>query len=156
MKARLVKTCGKWQKEDWAFMSSFKADGKRSSVNDSLITYMSKGKLAPIHVVGYSEEVIEELRAKWVEFTKPKKPTYSDVIDEVIYNMSESKHPVGDAQITAWLIESLNKHKLVCGRYKIRDMYDTISMRHSPAKYTRQLLESVLIFPLRKEHNNAG
>jgi len=137
-------------------MSNYKADGTSVPVNDSLITYMSKGNLAPIHVVGYSEEVIEDFRAKWVAFVKPKKATYNDVIDEIVYNISESKHKVGDTQITAWLVECCNKHKLVVGRYKIRDMYDTISARTNPGEYTRKLLESVLIFPLRKEYNNAS
>ena len=39
----------------------------KTAKDENCVTYMSKGKLEPVHVKGYTVEEIEQFRTKWVE-----------------------------------------------------------------------------------------
>jgi len=154
MKARLVKLCGKWKKEDWAFMTKYRTEEGSRDVNDTLITYMSKGKLAPSYVVGYTEESIERFRSAWVEYEKPKKPTHADLCDEVIRRLGVQLHPHADTSILAEVVRVLQHHRMVVGRYKMRDMCDTVKAWLDPPRFVAEMANSALLsFPLRREYN---
>jgi len=151
MKARLTKLCGVWMKDDWIFTTSYKdKDEHKRPINDSLITYMSKGSLSPCFVSGFTENIISEYASKWVERVIKqtiKKPTYDKIIEETI-----AIAPFGVLSydlIFANLITVLNKHKIICGRYKIRDMYDTIIRMQGPL-HIRNDMSDMLKFPKNK------
>ena len=150
MKARLVKLCGAWNKEDWAFMTKFKPVGSEKSepVNENLLTYLSKGTINPSMVVGFTPEEIEAKRLLWVAYEKPKKPTYADIVDEVLL-----AHPNGvhreDASIIHTILQILAKHRMVAGRYKTRDIYDAVLARRDAPAYVARLMH-MFSFPIQK------
>jgi hypothetical protein len=143
MKARLTKTHGTWAKEDWIFSQSYKKsqDEPKCSINTGLITYMAKGNLSPMYVRGISETDIQRFTALWVEY-KPKvikKPTYDVLVKEAM-----SIAPFGTVpkiEVFNNLITVLNKHKIVCGRYKVRDMFDTMLRINNPMGFTNDMSE---------------
>lgn len=82
LKLWLKKIVGPIEKTKWSW--------KEKGVDESCISYMSKGKLKPVFCVGLSDERIEELTQKGydvkdLQTTKPKKNVVSnaDLIDEV-------------------------------------------------------------------------
>jgi len=148
LKARLTKLCGTWAKEDWAFTTKYKAGDLMLPINDGLITYMSKGHYEPSLVVGFDEQKVAELTALWVERErkKPKKPTYDTIIEQVI---AMAVGPITGAELLHNIVDVLNKHKVVCGRYKVRDIYDTILRRTYKYTFINQMTD-MLDFPKKK------
>jgi len=149
MKARLTKLCGTWKKGDWAFVTKYgKEDEPKKEVNDDLITYMSKGLLDPQLVIGFKEEDILAFKTKWVdaEFKVVRKPTYDALVTQVI---SMSIGPISGTELLNNIIEVLNKYNVVCGRYKIRDIYDTVLRRTQKYSFINQMTD-MLIFPVKK------
>jgi len=146
--------CGKWKKEDWAFMANYNTPEGKRPVNETLITYMSKGKLAPCYVVGFTEEAIEGLRSKWVQYEKPKKPTHADLCDEVIRNLGTPLVLPSEGSIFAEVVHVLQVHRMVVGRYKMRDMCDTIRAWICPPRFVAEVVNSQFLgIPLRREYN---
>jgi len=136
-KRRIEKVLGKVARSDWAF--------KETDANvPKYITYMSKGTLTPSYSRGgYSEQEIERFKTNWVTpsvETKPTAITYKDIVAEVIAEVpiteldfvSESHVVV----VTNLLLKKLNQHRIVTGRFKIRDMLDTIFRMMSPQKFS--------------------
>jgi len=150
MKARLTKLCGVWKKEDWAFMTHY-GKVERELIDDDLITYMSKGILDPVYVVGFIEEYLLDQRSKWVEpkRNKPTKPTYDSMVKQVLSMTIASATPL---EILNNTIDVLNKHNVVCGRYKIRDIVDTVYRRQSRDKFINDMV-AMLPFPKIKSHD---
>lgn len=132
---------GVWKKEDWIFSSTYKENDTKLPINDKLITYMSKGILLPSFVIGFTEDAIQQLTNQWVvyEVKKTIKPTYDALIKETIAIAPFGKVP--PIEIFNNLITVLNKHKIVCGRYKVRDMYDTIIRMNDPMGFTVNMSE---------------
>jgi len=151
MKARLTKLCGVWKKEDWAFTTSYVSGEERLPVDDKLITYMSKGILEPSLVVGFTDEFIEIMRSQWVapKVKKATKSTYDDLVKEVL-----TLTPFGTAsefEIINNVIAVCNKHNVVCGRYKIRDIYDTVLRRQNPLAFSSRI-HDMCVFPIKKSY----
>lgn len=136
LKNRIRKVLKEIDRSDW----SFKTGGTKE-----FITYMSKGKLEPKYVRGYDnlDYTIEELKAKWIDFKKQSiqtkllsknnnKKTYQDIVDKVIKTVSRSGKQIETINrttvdlVTMILLQELNEHKILTGRFKIRDMLDTI------------------------------
>jgi len=149
MKARLTKLCGVWKKEDWAFMTHYGSE--RTLIDDDLITYMSKGILDPVLVVGFIEEYLLDQRSKWVEpkRDKPTKPTY-DSICKQIQSMTIAK--ATPLEILHNTLDVLQKHNVVCGRYKIRDIVDTVYRRQSRDMFVNDMV-AMLPFPKIKSYD---
>lgn len=63
LKNRLHKILG-WRpgRSDWAFTQKI----KHNPVQDKFITYMSKGKLEPVFIKGFNQEVCDKYKALWV------------------------------------------------------------------------------------------
>jgi len=148
MKARLTKLCGVWKKGDWSFVTKYGKDEDRKDVNDDLITYMSKGLLDPQYVLGFKEEDILAFKTKWVDavFKEVRKPTYDDLVKQVI---TMSIGPISGTELLNNIIDVLNKHNVVCGRYKVRDIYDTVLRRTQKFSFINQMSE-MLNFPVKK------
>lgn len=69
LKNRLQKLIGyRLSKSDWAFSAKGR-DG--SPIEDRFITYMSKGKLQPIALKGFTQEQCDSYKGLWVEQSKP-------------------------------------------------------------------------------------
>lgn len=64
----------------------------KTSVNDSFLTYMSKGVLTPMFVKGYSPELVEERRLQWKITTPGKSPTSKYDEWEAIANAYDAQH----------------------------------------------------------------
>lgn len=139
LKARLAKVIfpKKWAKDEWAFMTRYKVLDQTEKVNENLITYMSKGTLSPCHVRGYTEAFIEEKRSAWVQHTKPKKKTYADIVDEVIQELPECTNL--DETIIQLIIAKLRQNRMVCGRYKIRDLFDSVLAWRDPMTFQSRI-----------------
>jgi len=94
MKGWLRKILGSVDRHDWAFTTTYKNELKEAcEVNMDFITYMSKGKLEPIHSYGSLYPILCDVyRKKWVERSKRttqkeqkiKEKTHWDLIQEII------------------------------------------------------------------------
>jgi len=92
MKNYVRKMIGSVERTKWSFP-------KASDVN--CITYMSKGKLHPVLVKGFTEEEIEQFRMKWVEKGPigkkvSDKPTAYAIALEVHQTLHKSRTPFED------------------------------------------------------------
>lgn len=68
LKNRLQKILGyRLPKTDWAFSQKLKGN----PIEDKFITYMSKGKLEPVHIKGFTQEQCDKYKSEWIERTKP-------------------------------------------------------------------------------------
>jgi len=148
MKARLTKLCGVWKKEDWAFVTKYKSNDKNLPVDDKLITYMSKGCLEPSLVVGFTEEQITKYKDAWIEpeTRKKVKPTYDAITKEVL-RMTIGPQPA--IVILNNVITVCNKYNVICGRYKIRDIFDSVYRRSNPTEFLSRM-EDMCVFPVKK------
>lgn len=124
----------KFDKTDWSF--------KTKDITDNFITYMSKGNLSPCFNSGYTDEEVKAFTRSWtnksveekVKSTDTQKATQKQIVDEVVQMLTKSQRE----DETAWLspklvnfaldnlISKLNEHKIIIGRYKIRDLLDSI------------------------------
>jgi len=136
-KRRIEKAVGKVNRSDWAF--------KETDENvPKYITYMSKGTLTPSYCRGgYNEQEIERFKSYWVNpinETKPTAVTYKDIVAEVIAEVPISELDFASEShvvvVTNILMKKLNQHRIVTGRFKIRDMLDTIFRMMTPQKFS--------------------
>lgn len=68
LKNRLTKIIGKrLPKTDWAFTQKI----KHNPVEDRFITYMSKGKLEPVYIKGFTQDTCNKYKALWVVKSPP-------------------------------------------------------------------------------------
>jgi len=127
-------------KTDWSFVGA---------TDRGFITYISKGKLTPCFVKGIAEAEIQTLRDAWVE-----QPVKKGKIQYVLKAENPQERKMRQAEMIAEIrrrihtdapVDQLGYHntenvlfiikdvvvrqnQTVCGRYKIRDYYDTIMM----------------------------
>jgi len=140
LKARLVKLFGAWKKEDWAFMEA---------KNDNLITYMSKGTLDPVFCSGFLTEYIQSLKSDWIEPSHKavKKPTYDNICKIISQRLPiQPDGYTNNLECLHIIIEVLNEHNIVCGRYKIRDIYDTVRRTRNPINFVNDMF-GMLAYP---------
>lgn len=137
MKNYIKKFLGKVEKTDWSFVTK--------DVNEKFIVYMSKGKLAPSYVKGFTDEQIEAHKNAWVtrpDIRKQMKLTYvvketpaerkmrqEDMINEIIKRVQDS-----DDKSDQFIIGTIYRvvaveNKNMLSRYKVRDYYDSVFAR---------------------------
>lgn len=136
-------------KTDWSFVTELQ--GK--PVTEDFITYMSKGTLSPIRS-SWDEARVDELKNKWsdeyvtrgmkrqfkiVQMLTPQeaKKTYNQMIDDIDGRIGDRDD---DRHILEQIVKYVNEKRLIIGRYKIRDMYDTIRCRRKPSTYVGDLM----------------
>lgn len=131
------------------------------------ITYMSKGKLDPCYVKGFTQDEIDECKDRWVERTSETsgkkyqtrlqyivhetpsqaKKRKNDYVEEMRLEL-QSHHKATnleyfvDEHIVEVIIRILNRNHVVFSRYTIRDYYDTLCAR----QYTDQFVQSMIKF----------
>lgn len=134
-KRRIEKHLGKVEKSDWSFKET-------TGNEDKYVTYMTKGVLEPSYIFGYTDLEVNAFRSHWVTPKKEVKestPSHKQIILEVIAEIPISeddyrseKHVIA---VTNLLIQKLNKYHIVTGRFKIRDMLDTIFRMTTPGRF---------------------
>lgn len=149
LKKRLEKRFGHFEKEDWAFPK------KNLSTIPTIIAYMSKGHLQPKLVKGIPNTHINDYMKLWIEpkdLKKRKKPTYDEIVTEVQENISkldymlvEQLHEPDVRFVAQQLIAVLNKHKIICGQYKTRDLLDSILRLNNPEGFLEILISKYRI-----------
>lgn len=89
LKNWLSQTLGvKVNKSDISFKQQYKPKGSTQSmpIDDGNISYMSKGKYNPVYVKGYTNEEIEELKAKGFDKKDDSYKVKKNSSDEGLYN----------------------------------------------------------------------
>lgn len=159
MKGWLRKILGPVDRYDWAFPTTYKNDLKEvCAVNMDFITYMSKGKLEPVHCYGSIHSLLCDVyRKKWVERSKRitqteqkiKEKTHWDLIQEILTeshkipgawcNVLERQDgelvtvqglsDAGRADIFDLMCQVLNKNKVRTSRNELERFYVSI-IRH--------------------------
>lgn len=145
-----VINCKQFPKSDWSFIAK---DKQGNPVNDSFITYMSKGILQPRYVKGYDDDVIEQFRLHWKPLTmkykfqyvtkpetqKEAKKRQIDMIDDIC-KIVKGNGLVLTSDIIKVICDVIYvKNNTICGRYKIRDYYDIVRYRTQPESFVKQL-----------------
>lgn len=148
----------------WSFKTEYKPYGsdKTIPVDRNCITYMSKGKLDPSMMKGFTQDEIDGYKSGWVE--QPVKRSYqtklqyivketpcqakkrkNDLIDEMVAEIGEIVNPefIPTERIVRCIIKILNDNHVVFSRYTIRDYYDTICARKFTEKFVDQLINYV-------------
>lgn len=138
LKNWIKKHIGAVEKTDW----SFKAAKKEESERLRYIAYMSKGRLDPLLVRGFTEEFIEKCKSSWVD---PKEVRVNlkngKLVKEIDEAANVSKRQLVEEMVAvigsdypstrAILIgirKVLIQHRCVVGMYKVMDYYDAYMM----------------------------
>lgn len=154
LKNHIRKVVGKVDKSDWAFMEVNKKT--KTPYNDTLITYMSKGKLLPKYVKGFIEEEIESFRLKWTqpnpittqdgmlvvkrEIKDSKKKTKRELIQEML----ETYLPEMDTDEMIELIRKvLIRNNEVIGMYKVIDYYDSLLCYGNKERFVSMVVQKI-------------
>lgn len=116
------------------------------SRDSGCITYMSKGRLEPMFVKGFTPEEVDEFKNKWEEREPIKvngkvqskltfivketpiqaKKRKNDLIEEMIKCLPKIHN---DKIIIKTIMKVLNDNQTIFSRYTIRDYFDTIQGR---------------------------
>lgn len=139
----------KFVKTDWSFPEA---------QDEGFITYMSKGHLDPLFIKGITADACTLLKAQWVEIPKAKGKTQyilrvenpaqqklrqSEMVDEIRRRI-HANPPPDDYDMTAIVIQHIldvvvKENKTVCGRYKVRDYYDTVMSLEANKRHMKDL-----------------
>lgn len=135
----------KFPKSDWSFITK---DKQGNPVNDSFITYMSKGDLQPRYCKGFDSDVVEQYRLQWKPITKQKvqyilkqenpheaKKRQIDMIDEIVRRVESQKIVLTEDIIKVICDVVYKENRTIVGRYKIRDYYDMVVYCVRPQGY---------------------
>lgn len=153
MKNYVRKFLGKIDKTDWSFVTK--------DVNEKFIVYMSKGKLAPSFVKGFTEDQIEAYRNDWVSNPTQKKQiklTYvvketpvernmrqKDMVEEIVRRLKDSNdwNATRDPECVIHLIYRVVgvENKNMLSRYKVRDYYDTVMSQLDNKTWMKQMVQ---------------
>lgn len=141
----------------WSFKTEYIPYGstKPQPLDSGCITYMSKGELQPVFNKGFTQEELDMCRDRWdptvIEKTKKTyqsklmyvvKETHKDsklrqnqMIDEIIKRLRleiKNDDDVTDNQILLTIRQVvIIEQETICGRYKIRDYFDTVKAKMS-------------------------
>ena len=139
-KRRIEKQLGKMERSDWSFKET---DGNEAKY----VTYMTKGELKPVYAVGYTDDEVEQFKSNWIvpkQDVKTAAPSYKDIVAEVITEVPISENDYQSEShvvvVTNILIKKLNQYRIVTGRFKIRDMLDTIFRTMTPEKFAGSIV----------------
>lgn len=154
-------------RSDWVFDNELRDERKA-------ITYASKKDLQAKFNKGYEASFIAECSAEYLppdEYVKrngkvqfkvvTEKPEVSrkrqnDLLDEMIrrykshYQMDKyienQSYPMDSKAVIREIIEVLNENRVIFGRYKVRDYYDTICARMWVGRFQNMMLETMVGF----------
>lgn len=107
------------------------------------VIYMSKGKLEPFYVKGFTQEEIDSCKDRWVERTpetsqkfltsyvvrensEQSKRRQWDNIQEIVKRYNELPMPTGRHLCRIIKQVVVMENHTMLGRYKMRDYYDTV------------------------------
>lgn len=138
------------ERNDWSFKTTYGKQGL--PVDETCITYMSKGKLSPKWCHGIDDSDVDRLTNSWVEPTvsvvlkngrleteTPARPTEFEMVQEVV-RWAKENDIIDDASVVARIRYVLNKYRLKCGMYKVVDLFDTFMRYHDPNRFDRSVL----------------
>lgn len=138
-------------KTDWTFVGA---------TDRGFITYLTKGKLTPCSVKGISKEEIDTLKAAWVDQPPAKgKIQYKLKIEnpqeqkmrqaEMVAEIRRRIHTDAPADDMGYhnprhvlniiIAVVVKQNNTVCGRYKIRDYYDTVMMLENSSHHANAM-----------------
>jgi len=157
-------TMKNWVKKALNVSSFIKTDWSFPEAQDvGFITYMSKGHLNPLFVKGIESDEISALRDKWVDQPKIKGKTQyvlkvenpqqqkmrqAEMVAEIRRRLEETPEMRGSdkAEHVVRIIQDVvvKQNQTVCGRYKIRDYYDTVMMLENDYSFQRQITKFCL------------
>lgn len=137
MKNWLRKHLGPIPKTDWSFVAK--------DVNEKFITYMSKGKLEPSYVFGFSDGEVNTYRGSWEDRPRKQMQTklsyvvketpderrmrQEDMVKEIVRRVQLSEDKSTDFIIgTIYRVVSV-ENRTMLGRYKMRDYYDAVTAK---------------------------
>jgi len=136
-------------KSDWSFITQ---DKQGNSVNDSFITYMSKGVLQFRFNKGYTTESIEQYRMSWKPIAKQKiqyilkqenpqeaKKRQIDLVNEICRRVDSEGFVLAEEIIKVICDVVYKENRTIIGRYKIRDYYDMVMYRTQPQAFIRSI-----------------
>lgn len=142
LKTKLTRLHGTFTKGDWSFTEP------NDSNHSKILTYLSKGKYEPMLFVGYDLQW-GEIKSAWVEPTKLQTTmtnyktfkakgdiaTQKDMIDRIILLINDESDLTIDNIISKIRQVFIVENRLIVGRYKIRDIVDTIMAREQPESW---------------------
>lgn len=126
---------------------TYDKDGQRYPVNDDAITYMSKGKLIPLHNHIEDKELVIQKTREWKEpvivtkvmmqdgkllrkVDEKHKKTKREILEEMIAEYGDGYKT---REETIRIVRKvLVKNNEVVGMYKVIDYYDALLMYHKP------------------------
>ena len=117
-------------RSDWSFKEKY--DSK--PVDRGCITYMAKGHLEPVFARNIDQQVIYELKNKWVEYKKDDKPdtnkaTQFEMLLEMVNCVKDNGVNLCEISAVFRVIsQTLRKYRVVTSLYKMRDYYDSIRL----------------------------
>lgn len=133
-----------WNKADWSFKEHYKSPFGKKPIDINMVTYMSKGKLEPVHKKDFDDWRI--YRDAWVEPvrrqakltdrevpTTDKQITQWEMLDQVRRMLDHVDDPTDD-QIIEKIIFVHNTHHKLLSRYKVRDFYDSYKAYYGSSK----------------------
>lgn len=142
------------RRSDWSFK-------KIDNINEvpKILVYMSKGRYQPCYArnmeiddaaiisawenYGNLQRPMRQLKITQLG-SKEYKQTYNDLIDKTI-NILEEGGDYQPRQIIETIISVFRKERIIIGRYKIRDIYDTVLMRKLPEHYIEKLISELKV-----------
>jgi len=151
-------TMKNWVKKDLNTKSFPKADWAFTSANDrGFITYMSNGHLIPKFFKGIEKSELDLLQTAWVSRSeRPQKTQYVlknenpeqqrlrqwQMVEEI-----RKRFTNGDPDTLVQLIIQvvMVENRTICGRYKIRDYFDTVMATRDPQGYACVMQKFCLI-----------
>lgn len=137
-------------RNDWSFATQL----QKKPVTKEFITYMSKGHLSPV-MSNWDEAEVIYLRGMWTDEYRTKgmkrqykivhmitpqeaKKTYNQMLTEIHVRLGDD---YTDNHILKTIVSYANEKQLIIGRYKVRDMFDTIRSRIKPDSYIQDLAQ---------------
>lgn len=145
LKHRLKRLHGQFTKGDWAFPELKDTDYER------IATYYSKGKYDYSYMIGFEFDW-EDIKTKWIEpnlvqtlirtngtHTRPDKMTHQEMVQQ-IKNMiiEENDHSI-DNIISKIRQVFIIQNKRIIGRFKVRDIVDTLMAEFEPSNWTSSI-----------------
>lgn len=153
LKNWIRKHIGAVEKTDW----SFKAAERVEEARYRYITYMSKGRLDPLLVKGFSAEDIQRCKLAWVEpDTVRVRAVNGKLVKEIDEAANVSKRQLVEEMVAALsgqycstrdiligIRKVLIQHKCVVGMYKVMDYYDAYMMYAHKEQWLDMLADKI-------------
>jgi len=166
--------------KNYELKSTYKTKTGTNPVDDKYITYMSKGKLDPKYIKGYSQEEIAIYKSQWKDMTiskygrieltpkeegKPKAMTrfafvmhcaerYSEEMLKFIEEVGVQTHRYDRRLATQIIILECMKNHQALGFYKIVDIVDSIQMVVQPVGLANNIINYLDARDKKSEYKN--